>query len=215
MGISIQKTGIIPAELHSEFIANAFDTTTYVEPDGSCWIRIAHHNHPDTSRFDANDPFDSQVYKSQDVWFNVALCNLLSNSWELMIKQKTTDTATEAKYRWIQTINPMTTNAFEQTKAANVTKITTSGYSNPTSYGGCYILNTSSTYLCCNNSTNGNWFGAFGCKVLYQGGLPGYAGVIVSSGYMDLYLRMNSKSNLNQASIGPNFMKTHEFIEVY
>ena len=212
--MSITKQGIITSSQFTEFISNTYDTNVYIEPDGSAWIRIVHHNHPDTSRFASDASFGTQVYVSADVWFNAALCNYLSGTWELMVKQMTTSGGTEAKYRWIQSVNPMTTGQFEATKAANVTKITTSGYSNPSSYGGCYILNSNNTYLCCNNGTNGNWFGAFGCKVLYQGGLPGYAGVIVTTGYLDLYLRIDSKSNLSQTSIDKNFIKAHSILEI-
>ena len=215
MSLSIKKSGIIETELFTEFIANAFDTTTYVEPDGSAWIRIAHHNHPDTKRFAQTDSFTTQVYKEADVWFNVSLCNYLSGSWELMVKQATTAGGTEYKWRWIQSVNPMSTGQFEATKAANVTKITTSGYSNASSYGGCYALINSNTYLCCNNGTNGNWFGSFGCWTLYQGGMPGYSGTIVTTGYMDLYLRIdNAKANLNASSFGTNYIKSKEIIEI-
>lgn len=214
MSLSIKKSGIIETEFFTEFIANAFDKTTYVEPDGSAWIRIVHHNAPKTSRFASSNTFASQVYLDADRWFNASLCNYLSGSWELMVKQMTTSGGTEVKYRWIQTVNPMTTGQFEATKAANVTKITTSGYTNASAYGGCYILNNN-TYLCCNNGTSGNWFGAFGCWNVWNEGLPGYGGSAVTTGYMDLYLRIdNTKANLNTTSFGNGFIKSKEIIEI-
>lgn len=213
MSLNINKNGVISTELYSEFIANTFDPNTYVEPDGSAWIRIVHHNNPANARFASNNTFSSQVYLDADRWFNASVCNQLSGSWELMVKQKTTIDASEVKYRWIQSVSPMTTGAFEQTKAANVTKITTSGYTNVSSYGGCYILNNS-TYLCCNNGNSGNWFGAFGCWSVWNNGLPGYGGSAVTTGYMDLYLRIdNSKANFDKSSFGNNYIQCREIQE--
>ena len=64
MSLSIKKSGIIETELFTEFIANAFDTTTYVEPDGTMWIRIFHHNAPGSAGlFASSDTFTTQVYK--------------------------------------------------------------------------------------------------------------------------------------------------------
>lgn len=213
MGSKITKNGIALTDCHSEFIVNTFDTNTYVEPDGSVWIRIVHHNNPAAARFASTDTFISQVYGSVDIWFNASLCNYLSGSWELMVKQMPATGGTEVKYRWIQSVNPMTSGQFEATKAANVTKITTTGYSNASSYGGAYVLNNN-TYICCNSGTNGNWFGAFGAWGTYSSGIPGYAGAAITTGYMDLYLRIDSKANLSQTSIGSNFIKTKEFIEI-
>lgn len=153
MGLSINKNGIINTSLYTEFIANTFDTNTYVEPDGSAWIRIMHHNNPASVRFASNDTFTTQVYKDADRWFNVSLCNYLSGSWELMTKQMAATGGTEQKFRWIQSYNPLTA-TFAQVASANITKITTSGYTSFSS-GGIYPIN-SSTYLCTNNGTQGN-----------------------------------------------------------
>ena len=209
--MSITKQGIITSTEFTEFISNTYDTNVYIEPDKSAWIRIARHNHPDTLRFSSSDSFTTQVYKSSDVWFNVALCNYLSGSWELMVKQALTAGGTETKFRWIQQTNPMA-GSFNETVAANIQRNTSSGYAT-SNYGGIYKHN-SNTYLVGNNGTNGNWHGAFGCWTLYNGGIPGFMNVVVTTGYMDLYLRMDSKSNLSQTSIDKNFIKTHSILEI-
>ena len=213
MSLSIKKTGIIETSLFTEFIANTFDTTTYTEPDGSAWIRIVHHNNPGTSNlFASGDTFTTQVYKDANRWFNASLCNYLSGSWEFMIKQTATSGATEYKYRWIQTINPMVA-AWADVASANITKITTSGYTT-FSTGGLYH-HGSNTYLCTNNGTQGNWWGAVGSWGTHQSGIPAWAGVVVTTGYCDLYLRIdNAKANLNATSFGTNFVKSKEIIEV-
>lgn len=211
MGSKITKNGIALTDCHSEFIVNTFDTNTYVEPDGSVWIRIVHHNNPAAARFASTDAFASQVYRSVDIWFNASLCNYLSGSWELMVKQATTSGATETKYRWIQKANPMTA-TYDQTLLANVTVIT-NGYSTVANYGGIYLKN-SNTYLCVNNANSNNWMGAIGSWSAWNSGIPGWGSTAVTTGYLDLYLRIDSKANLSRTSIGSNFIKTKEFIEI-
>ena len=212
MSLNINKNGVISTEFYSEFIANTFDPNVYVEPDGSAQIRIFHHNNPTNARFESNDTFTTQIYKDADRQFNVKLCDLLSNSQELMVKQKTTSNDTETKQRQIQTTTPMG-GTFDSTKAANVTKITTSGYSNNTSAGGAYVLN-SNTYIVINNASNGNQFGAIGSQNAHQGGIPGYPNTVVTTGYMDLYLRIdNSKANFDKSSFGNNYIQCREIQE--
>lgn len=212
MSLNVAKNGVISTEAFSEFIMNTYDTNFYVEPDDSMWIRIFHHNNPANARFANSDTFTTSVYKDADRWFNVKLCDLITGSWELMVKQKTTSDAAEAKYRWIQTTTPMG-GTFDATKAANVTKITTSGYSTNSNAGGAYVLN-SNTYIVINNASNGNWFGAIGSWNAHQGGIPGYPNTVITTGYMDLYLRIDNSYNLTKASFASNFIKCKEIVEV-
>lgn len=212
MGVNINKNGVIKGELLSEFAANTFDKQYYVEPDGSAWVRVIHHNNPASVRFANNNTFSSQVYLDEDRWLNSGIFTKV-NKYELMVKQMTTSGGTEVKYRWIQSASPLTA-TFENTKEANVTKITTAGYTNSTNYGGMYVLGSTNTYYCCNNGTNGNWFGAFGCQAVWSGGLPGYGGSAVTTGYMDLYLRIDNLSSLTQTSIGKDYVISKEFYEI-
>ncbi len=173
-----------------------YDPNTYIEPDGSAWVRIFHHNNPasGSNMFSNTSSFATAAYVNQNAWFNVAVCNQV-NAWELMIKQKPTSSGTESKYRWIQTKNPMTA-AFADVGYASITRVLTDGYSSgyvdaSNNYGGLYKLN-SNTYLSANNTRSGSWWSATGSWTQYSGGIPGYAGQIVSSGYLDLYLRIDN-----------------------
>ena len=213
MSLSVNKNGIISTELHSEFIVNTFDTNYYVEPDESMWIRIFHHNNPANARFASTNTFTSQVYLDTDRWFNVALCNQLSDSWELMVKQKTTSTATETKYRWIQYKNPMTA-VFGDVDVADVSINSSSGYTVLSNYGGIYYKN-SNTYLCVNNANSSNWMGAVGSWNAWNNGIPGWGSTAVTTGYMDLYLRIDrTKVDLDKSSFGKNYVQCKEFIEL-
>ena len=209
MGLNVGKNDVISAELFTELVANVYDTNFYTEPDGSIWIRIFHHNNPAGGRFASSDPFDKQVYKDADKWFNVALCDQIkSGKWELMVKQKTTSDATETKWRWIQSTNPMA-GSYNDVKAANVTKITTSGYSVSDVAGGAYKARNQ-TYIVIANANSGNWFGAIGAWGEYNGGIPGYPNTTVTTGYMDLYLRVDYST----ASFGKKYVKGREIIEI-
>ena len=107
MGSSFNSSGVISTSEISESLINVLDSNFYCEPDNSVWIRISHQNNPTTNKFASTDTFTSSVKKSEDVWFNVALCNLVS-TWELMIIQAATSDGAAVKYRWIQIVNPMT-----------------------------------------------------------------------------------------------------------
>lgn len=107
-----------------------------------------------------------------------------------MIKQKPLVTDDEVKYRWIQNYNPMTA-TYEQVTVDNVTKITTDGYSTHAAYGGLH-KHSARTYICTSNASSTDWFGAVGCYTLYQSGVPAYAGTVITTGYMDLYLRVDN-----------------------
>ena len=169
-----------------------YDVTLYTEPDGTKWKRIAHHNNPaSTGVFSTSDSFSAGAYRSADVWFDVnTMVNGLT-SFEFMVKQKTTSSASEVKYRWIQTKSPVSA-TYTDVAPSNVTRITTDGYTDG-GYGGLYILNSSS-YMVIANSNNGNWYGAFGACKVYSGGIPGYPNTTVTSGYMDLYVKVSDTS---------------------
>lgn len=212
MAVNITKNGILTCTVFSETFVNPLDPVFYIEPDNSVWIKIVHHNDPATYKFAQSNDFSSSVYIDSNRWFYASLVNkITNNTYEFMVKQKLTTSANETKYRWIQTKNPFDA-VFGDVDAADVTKITTTGYSTHSSYGGIYKLNSNKTYFVANNGTQGNWYCALGCWVDYQGGIPGYAQTVVKSGYIDLYLRIDNQIN-NVASIFNNSVISSEFIE--
>lgn len=208
----INKQGIVNFNETAEFLVNEFDLENYRESDGSIWIRVFHHNNPSGGLFASTDNFNAPLYKDANRWFNCQLFNQITNGkWELMVKQALTSSATETKYRWIQTVNPYTA-TFAQTSKDNVTKITTSGYSTNANAGGMYKMN-SNTFFVINNSSSGNWFGAIGSWTAHQSGIPSYPNTVVTSGYFDLYLRLDSSNIVNEAIIGKNYIRAKQLIE--
>lgn len=179
--MSITKTGIFDATIFNEY---------HVEPDGSIWEHIFHHERLDINNFASSDPFSSgQVYKSPEMWYNFAKCRELS-TFEFMLWQKQYIESPTYKFRWVQSKNPENA-AFADVAAANITKNTSSGYTN-WGTGGLYKINSGNTYLCTNNGTNGNWWGAVGKYSIYQGGTPGWNGTLVTTGAIDVFVRVDS-----------------------
>jgi len=210
--MGVLKSGIVTSNKFSESYHNIYDTTVYAEPDNSAWIRICHHNNPASVRFNSTDDFEKPVYLDTDRWFNAAILGQITNNvYELMIKQKAATTSTEAKYRWIQSKNPYVA-VFGDVDPADVTKITTSGYSNNTSYGGIYKKNANA-YFTANNGTSNNWWGAIGSWTDYSGGLPGYAQTKITTGYIDLYIRIDNHT-LDLASVFTNDIQANQFYEL-
>ena len=188
----ITKQGIIKVEQFSEYLISPYDNTIKIEPDGSLWTHIFHHNAPASNLFASTDDFTKALYKNENLWFDFSFCNNI-DKWELLVIQASTINAVEKKIRWIQQYNPMTA-TFDNVAKANITYITGSEYSTST-WGGLYHKG-GNTYLCANNGTNGNWWGATGCWTAYQGGLPAFFGEICSTGYYDIYLRIDNLTNI-------------------
>ena len=214
MNTSITKSGIINLSAISETFVCPFDPNFYTEPDGSIWIRIFHHNDPADYLFASTDTFTTNVYKDSNRWFYVSLCNKITNNiYELMIKQKVAYNSNEVKYRWIQTKNPMTA-TYAETTTANVTINNSDGYSTYTNYGGIYLKNTNA-YLVANNGISSNWFGATGSwsHTGSTGGSPGYANEVITTGYMDLYLRVDNQNGGNP-SLFKNAIIANHFYEI-
>lgn len=169
-----------------------YDYTIYEESDGSQWFRIAHHNNPANALFASTDSFVTGVYKDANRWYIVEpICNNISK-WEFMVKQKPTSDGTESKYRWVQTKNPIVATHDDVSPSA-VTRITTSGYTDGT-YGGLYKSSTNRTRLTIADGVAGDWWGALGAWTDYSGGIPGYPKIKVTTGYIDLYIRIDNLS---------------------
>ena len=78
MALEITNTGQFKNSNLNEYL---------VEPDGSVWEHVFHHNNPASNLFASTDSFTTGVYKSKDAWFNFQVCNSLSSSWEFLIIQ--------------------------------------------------------------------------------------------------------------------------------
>jgi len=216
--ISHTRTGISKASNISE-LPGKYDTNLYFEPDGSCWVRIVHHNAPATYLFTGTDPFRTGVYKDTNRFFDGSICDMV-DKWEFMVIQQEETTSPIYKARWIQSKNPNVA-VFADVTASAITRILTEGYVSH-GFGGLYH-NNGNTYWCCNNGTSGNWWGSVGAYVNHQGGIPAMkmngSGGIVKTGFEDVYIRIdnvtwtNSKRTICSFDRGSNGILSSEFIE--
>ena len=96
----------------------------------------------------------------------------LNNQYEFYAIQDST------AYRWIQTNAPLTTTA-----VAGFSVV--SGYNSP----GAGICKCNGNTLLARTNTTSNWWNAFGCYKLYNGGIPGLNSVVCKK-YLALYARI-------------------------
>lgn len=186
-----KATQYCPHQYDGLFNIAYYDRTLYTEPDGSQWIHAVHHNNPANALFNSTDDFVGGVYKDTNRWYQAENIFRTINKYEFMVKQKTTSNATEVKYRWTQNQNPLNA-TYTDVQPSAVTRITTSGYTDGT-FGGIYVKGGQAR-LCIANATSGNWYGALGSWTAYNGGTPGYPNTTVTTGYMDLYVRIDNIS---------------------
>lgn len=219
--IDIEKNGSVVGKAYTETITSYYDRNGYVEPDGSVWIRLFHHNNPaNTSNlFATTDSFTTKVYKNENAWFNMSICNQVTK-WEFLVRQKPESTSAETAWRWTQPVNPMIA-TWDQSKLDNIVKI--NGYSNwAANYAGLYRYTSGTTpypgtYLRQANASSSNWFGATGCCDIFRGGIPGFNGTVVTTGSIDIYLRIDNLKQSEQENIvklSKFGISSHELLEI-
>lgn len=208
--VQITKQGIIQAEQFSEYLISPHDNIIKIESDGSLWTHIFHHNAPASNLFASTDDFTKALYKNENLWFDFSLCNII-DKWEFLVIQSSTAGAAEKKIRWIQQVNPMVA-VFGDVDKADITYIIGSEY-NTSNWGGLYKKN-SSAYLVANNGNSGNWWGATGCWTAYQGGLPAFFGEICSTGYYDIYLRIDNLTNTKATITNNSTVTENQLYEI-
>jgi len=61
--------------------------------------------------------------------------------------------------------------------------------------------------MCIANGSNGNWYGGIGVWAAYGGGIPGYPNTTVTTGYVDLYIRIHQKVQIhNDGQVKANYL---------
>ena len=216
-GISFAKTGVVSCNGISS-LPGKYDPEVLIEPDGSCWAHIGHHADPTTYKFSSGDPFATGVWKDGRRFLDASYCDLV-DKWEFIATQRATATATEQRFRWVQTKNPNVA-VYEDVVASAVTKYTAAdGYTDMSaSHGGIYKFN-SNTYYVMTNGTKGDWFGAIGAWNDWNGGIPGINSTAVKDGgHLDLYIRIDNvtfTSSRTGCSLdkGGNGVLSPEFVE--
>lgn len=192
------KNGIFSTEEYFECMPNNIK----VLDDGSTWLRILHHNAPSTNLFTSSNCWN---YESENLYSNLSILqNLTQTEYEFLVYEKLESSSTESEIRWKQTNNPSTT-----TSATGFTLI--SGTAAHLSPG----LVKSGTQHGAIDISGNDWWCCCGCYTAYQGGIPGFNGV-VKTGYMDLYIRIYNTNliNVTNAAFYKNCIRTNQLIEI-
>lgn len=173
----INKQGIIQDNQFIEYLREA---------DGAIFYPVCRHVNPSAQLFNQTDNFANGVYHNSGLWLDTQVFNTL-DSWELLWIQKTTENGVVEKYRWVQNKNPLLA-TWTDVQPGQVTFNSGNEYTR-SSYGGLFKKNSSS-YLVIADGSAADWWGAIGCWTAYQGGLPGYPMNVVTTGEIDLYVRV-------------------------
>lgn len=208
---SMTRTGSARIHAITEFMKQ-YDSKIYVEPDGSMWVRAFHHFAPIGNAFSATDPFVTGVYGNDTRWFAMGICDYI-DKWEIIYEHQPTVGGAVSRFRWAQGTNPMSSDStFDNTKNANITKYTAAdGYSAiSSSYGGMYRGSVYNAYLRVNNNSSSNWFGAVGmCNTTWNDGqIPSYNGAGISTGYLDVYIRVDNVNLVGYPKSGFSMNRT-------
>lgn len=178
-----------------------YDKNIYIEPDGSKWVRVFHHSPYTGGYFNSNDDFVNGVYHNENCWFQMSYFNT-ATEYEIMLKQLPYSGVPEKKYRWIQYANPMIASLEEVTGDNKIVRNNSEGYVANFRHYGIYKHSSENTYLSQSNGHSGDWWGALGCWSNYSGGIPGFAADdVVSTGYIDVYARLQSSITVDKDSL--------------
>ena len=75
----------------------------------------------------------------------------------------------------------------------------------------------SNTYMVIANTTNGNWFGATGSWISYEGGIPGFPSTVVTTGCIDMFIRIDNTTipeDVLDTKIKSELIQSNNFIEI-
>jgi hypothetical protein len=172
---SVAKTGVVSSVGFTEL-----SSRTRILNDGSVWFHVLHHENPadTTNMFTSSNCWNydngSTLYSS--LWI------LKNNDWiqdgkyELLAAEKLTNTSTESLYRWKQTSNPALTSTITGFEVIAGSGSQFKGLKTTGSYGA---MHNGAAWYCC-----------FGAYQQYQGGVPGFTNTSVTTGSLDLYIRV-------------------------
>ena len=176
-------------------IPNIFNNVGF-EYSGCTWLQVLHHNTPASKLFTSangknND--DPDLYSRLGLFDSNTNFRMSNGRYEFMVREKLESSHTESAATWVQTSSP--------------TASTLSGYQLLTSSPG----NPPRTFGLCHQSANAvfdistqDWWCACGCNTAYQGGIPGFWGV-VKTGYLDLFIRIDNTKYIGLASVPSDY----------
>ena len=118
------------------------------------------------------------------------------------------------KHRWKQTVNPFTATYDNVSTSQNIAPVLGDGYVNGGIRGLFRQTNPNSTFFAITGSKNTHWYGATGSWTAYQGGIPGYPDTVITTGCVDIYVRIDSLND-NKVKFYKTGIQTVENIYEY
>ena len=173
------------AELQA--VADAQLISTKQLDDGSCWVRILHHDTNGGVRIfqSATEAEYNPIEEMYSVLKYIGKWQY-DGKYEFLAEEYMTQGATtHTDHRWSQTSNP-----YETTRATGFVNISNTQYG----IGNFYKEYGKSTLLSYRNTGNlQNWFAAVGCMENWNGGIPPFdnKAKIANKGTLDLWIRIS------------------------
>lgn len=169
----VEASGILRTE-------NLIESSQYLMVDnGSVFLKILDHNNPASNMFTENNCWlnDSEnLYSCLDILRTGDIFRG-AEEFEFYSTEKLTSSSTETAVRWIQTSNPATmSSATGFSIVSGAASHLTNGLANAGT-NGCFDISGSNWWCCC------------GAYETYQGGIPGFNGV-VTTGYLKLWVKL-------------------------
>lgn len=167
----------------------------YLSYSGCTWLKVLHHNTPATNLFTAangkrND--DKDLYSRLGLFDSNTNFRMPNNNYEFLVREKLESTSSQNEATWVQTSNPTATTA------TGFQKITPSS-NLPRSFA---LTHTSANAVF--DDSGSTWWCSCGCNTAYQGGIPGFWG-IVTTGHIDLYIRVDDTKYLGIAEVPSDY----------
>lgn len=153
------------------------------DASGATWLRVLHHENPASNLFTTanwNNNNSETLFSKLYIFKNNDLLRGFNGKYEFMAKERLESGSTEQIYRWRQASNPTAT-------TCSGYELISQTYNQSRSYG-LASGPTGYTYF----SNKSSWWCACGAVINYQGGIPGFGGV-VKTGYVDLYVRVDKR----------------------
>lgn len=198
----------ITPEIFKNGVAKCTNVSEYsddmkVLEDGSTFVKLLHHNNPASNLFTQDNCWNNN---SDNLFSALGLLkadNLVNSAgeYEFLVCEKLTSGETESQCRWKQTSNPAISSTLTGYQLISGAPPRSVGLMNKGSYG------------CFHNG--GSWWCCCGSYSVYSGGIPGFFG-IVTTGYLDLYIRIPDVKMLNdnKAIFHINNIQTNQLIEI-
>lgn len=152
------------------------------KPEQPIWLKLLHHNAPASNLFTTANykkNTSDNLYSRCGWMFNNTIFKLDNGNYEFFAKDQMATGGTQNTYRWTQTSSPT---ASTITGFKKITNSCNSSYLVGLKNGGNYSA----------FHNGGSWWCACGSYTAYQGGTPGFQGV-VTTGYIDLWVRAEIK----------------------